>query len=74
MTKAESILQALDVYLSFRSETPSKGEVAATVIRASASILRDAYANEEYPDHPDDFLFDIANELDPPTSQEDYDR
>ena len=42
-------------------------EFAAIVLRSAARVLREAYAKEQYPDHPDDFLFDIANELDPPT-------
>ena len=46
-------------------------EFAAIILRSAAGILREAYANEQYPDHPDDFLFDIANELDPPTSEGD---
>jgi hypothetical protein len=35
----------------------------AAALRAAAEVLREAYANERYPDHPDDFLFDIAAEL-----------
>jgi hypothetical protein len=41
-------------------------EFAAVILRSAAEVLRNAYANEEYPDHPDEFLFDIANEFDPP--------
>ena len=48
-------------------------EFAATILRSAAGVLRNAYANEEYPDHPDDFLFGLADELDPPTFQEDLD-
>ena len=44
-------------------------EFAAVILRSAAELLRNAYANEQYPDHPDNFLFDIANELDPPTSE-----
>jgi hypothetical protein len=35
----------------------------SAALRAAAEVLREAYANERYPDHPDDFLFDIAAEL-----------
>jgi hypothetical protein len=35
----------------------------AAALRAVAEILREAYANERYPDHPDNFLFAIASEL-----------
>ena len=65
MTNADSILQALDVYLSFRSTPPAKNEVAAVVLRAVANILRDLYETEVYVDSPDDFLFNLANELSP---------
>jgi hypothetical protein len=37
--------------------------IAAAAIRAAASVLRNAYANEEYVDSADDFLDDIAAEL-----------
>lgn len=47
-------------------------EFAAIILRSAAELLRNAYANEEYIDPADDFLFDIANELDPPTSEGDY--
>jgi hypothetical protein len=65
MTNADSVLQALNVYLSFCPAPPSKNEVAAVVVRAAADILRNAYANEEHIDHPDDFLLDLANKLSP---------
>jgi hypothetical protein len=35
----------------------------AAALRAAALILQEAYANEAYIDHPDDFLLDIAAEL-----------
>lgn len=35
----------------------------AAALRAAALILQEAYANGAYPDHPDDFLLDIAAEL-----------
>ena len=37
--------------------------IAAAALRAAAEVLREAYANEQYPDHPDDYLFDLAAEL-----------
>ena len=37
--------------------------VAAAALRAAATMLRDAYANEEYVDPADDWLDDIAAEL-----------
>jgi len=42
---------------------PSDLAVAAAVLRSVANQLRDAYANEEYIDSADDFLDDIAAEL-----------
>jgi hypothetical protein len=44
-------------------------EFAAIILRSAARLLREAYANEEYVDHADDFLFGIANELDPEYSE-----
>lgn len=38
--------------------------IAAATLRAAATLLRNAYANEECIDCPDDFLDDIATELD----------
>lgn len=38
--------------------------IAAATLRAAATLLRNAYANEECIDSPDDFLDDIATELD----------
>ena len=39
---------------------------AAAALRAAATKLRDAYANEEYVDPADDWLDDIAAELEAP--------
>ena len=36
---------------------------AGAALRAAATMLRDAYANEEYVDPADDWLDDIATEL-----------
>ena len=47
-------------------------EFAALILRSAAEVLSNAYANELYPDHPDDFLRDIAAELDPLTSEENH--
>jgi hypothetical protein len=37
--------------------------VAVAALRAATSVLRDAYVNEEYVDSADNFLDDIATEL-----------
>jgi hypothetical protein len=42
---------------------PTRRAIAAEVLRAAAKELRKAYANEEYIDHPDGWLDDIAIEL-----------
>ena len=44
-----------------RAGTTAQGVAAA--LRAAATMLRDAYANEEYVDPADDWLDDIAAEL-----------
>lgn len=49
---------------------PLDKPVVAAALRAAANSLREAYANEEYPDHPVDFLFGIAAELNPITTTE----
>jgi hypothetical protein len=46
-------------------------EFAAAILRSTANMLRNAYANEQDLGHPGDLLLDIANELSPPTTQED---
>jgi hypothetical protein len=38
-------------------------DIAAAALRAAAQQLRKAYANEEPIDHADDWLYDIAAEL-----------
>ena len=38
----------------------------AAALRAAANIMREAYQNEEYVDSPDDWLDDIAAELEHP--------
>ena len=42
---------------------PLEVPVVVAALRAAASALRDAYVNEEYVDSADDFLDDIAAEL-----------
>jgi hypothetical protein len=37
--------------------------IAAAALRAAANLLNQAYANEEYVDSADEFLCDIATEL-----------
>ena len=42
---------------------PSSNTIAAAALRAAANLLNQAYANEEYVDSADEFLCDIATEL-----------
>lgn len=42
-------------------------KMLAAAFRAAALPLREAYANESYLGHPDDFLIDLAAELEAPT-------
>jgi hypothetical protein len=56
-TAAQAVLDA------FRSSHTGQGCLAAA-LRAAADQLREAYANEEYVDSADDWLDDIAAELD----------
>ena len=37
--------------------------IAVATLRAAADLFRKAYQDEVYIDHPDDFLYDIAKEL-----------
>lgn len=46
-------------------------EFAALILRSTAYMLQNAYANEQDLGHPSDLLLDIADELSPPTNQED---
>ena len=46
-----------------RSEPHHQREAIAAALRAAATMLRDAYANEDYVDPVDDWLDDIAAEL-----------
>lgn len=61
MTHLSPVAQAvLDAYQLAPIED---GLTAAAVLRAAAKQLREACANEECIDHPDDWLDDIATEL-----------
>jgi len=60
----------LDAYMSGYGwlDGPTKKDCrgVAAALRAAATMLRDAYANEEYVDPADDWLDDIAAELEAP--------
>lgn len=58
---AQAVLDAM--HRSYDHE-PTRRAIAAAVLRVAAKELRKAYANEEYIDHPDDWLVCIAAELD----------
>ena len=55
---AQAVLDAFRAVPDLR-DCPS----IAAALRAAASKLREAYANEEYVDSPDDWLDSIAAEL-----------
>jgi hypothetical protein len=62
--QAHEILKA--AYKATRNpqwQTNFYSSYAAAVLRTAAQQLRTAYANEEYVDSADDYLDDIANEL-----------
>lgn len=46
-----------------RWQTNFYSSYAAAILRTAANQLRTAYANEEYVDSADDYLDDIASEL-----------
>lgn len=51
-------------YLLWEPLHPGDAErIAAAALRAAANLLNQAYANEEYVDSADEFLCDIATEL-----------
>ena len=51
-------------YLLWEPLRPGDAErIAAATLRAAANFLNQAYANEEYVDSADEFLCDIATEL-----------
>ena len=63
MTKLSPVAQAvLDAAFYTDENLPYEHDIAAA-LRAAAKELRKAYANEEYIDHPDDWLDCIAAEL-----------
>lgn len=43
--------------------------IAAAALRAAANLLNQAYANEEYVDSADEFLYAIAKELEEPNDR-----
>ena len=54
-------------YLLWEALHPGDAErIAAAALRAAANLLNQAYANEEYVDSADEFLCDIATELEEP--------
>ena len=61
--------QAQEVFWAFNQAVSGKPDdwhylpAIAAALRAAATMLRDAYANEEYVDPADDWLDDIADEL-----------
>jgi len=63
---AQAVLDAweskLDPMVTCLTHDPER-EALAAALRAAATMLRDAYANEEYVDPADDWLDDIAAEL-----------
>lgn len=62
--QASEILKA--AYKATRSpqwQTNFYSSYAAAILHTAANQLRAAYANEEYVDSADDYLDDIANEL-----------
>ena len=60
---AQAVLDALYIKGLNGPEKLMARAHAAAALRAAATMLRDAYANEEYVDPADDWLDDIAAEL-----------
>jgi hypothetical protein len=55
---------AEQVYWDWGNLCPASADtIAAAALRAAANLLNQAYANEEYVDSADEFLCDIATEL-----------
>lgn len=55
---------AEQVYWDWGNMFPASAEtIAAAALRAAANLLNQAYTNEEYVDSADEFLYDIATEL-----------
>ena len=65
-SSAQSVSDAIkEEYLLWEALHPGDAErIAAAALRAAANLLNQAYANEEYVDSADEFLCDIATELD----------
>jgi hypothetical protein len=64
-SSAQSVSDAIkEEYLLWEALHPGDAErIAAAALRAAANLLNQAYANEEYVDSADEFLCDIATEL-----------
>ena len=60
---AIAVDNALAACIQLQGEIVRARPLAAAALRAAATMLRDAYANEEYVDPADDWLDDIAAEL-----------
>jgi hypothetical protein len=72
LTPAQKVLAVvLPVYdeeeLYFASAEEHASKIAAATLREAANQLRNAYANEEPVDSPDDFLYTMADELENPS-------
>ena len=60
---AIAVDNALAACIQLQGEIIRARPLAAAALEAAATVLRDAYANEEYVDPADDWLDDIAAEL-----------
>ena len=61
---AQAVMKAAaSAYWDEEYEVASPSVIAAAALRAAGTYLQNAYANEEPMDHADDFLLDLANEL-----------
>lgn len=54
---------AKQVYWDWGNMCPASAETIAAATLRAANLLNQAYANEEYVDSADEFLYDIATEL-----------
>ena len=64
MVTASELSTATHAVLDAYIDASMSGRIAlVAALRAAASKLREAYANEEYVDSPDDWLDSIADEL-----------
>jgi len=67
--QAQAVLDAYFNHADLLNREVSHEEMLAAALRAAADQLREAYANEEYVDSADDWLDDIAAELETPTTE-----